>query len=159
MRYPVDTFMNSNVPQHSPETRSWPKTLNRFFIGLLVLAICFFLISKLLQAYSGDKQDVSSRAANAEGSGAEKTLVLLSKDADALGKMQSFSELESYFGSKVVLVSATEPAYVLTDDEQRFEVGAVLETDAEISSISSSQLVLKEADEFLVFVLPDSKVS
>ncbi|MFT5045831.1 MAG: hypothetical protein ACI8UP_002805, partial [Porticoccaceae bacterium] len=50
--------------------------------------------------------------------------------------------------------SASEPPYLMTDDERRFEVGDIPGTDIELSSISSTQLVLKQAEKLMVLILP-----
>jgi hypothetical protein len=125
--------------------------LNRFFLGIVVLAIIIFLVGKIIKAFhAGD--DVASVQSPTS---VEQTLVLISKDANTFGKYRSFSDLENLFGDKVVFVSATEPAFLITDDQQRFEIGEVPGTHVELSSITSTQIVLKQAEELLVFALPD----
>jgi hypothetical protein len=155
----LDPFMNSKDTQHATLARSWPTILNRFFIGIIVLALAFFVTGKALQMFRGDSTVVAEDSPDETDVSVEKTLVLISKDADMPGKMQELTDLETHFGKKIVFVSATVPAYVMTDDEQRFEIGAIPGTDVELSSISSTQLVLKRDEELLVYALPDATVN
>ena len=67
-------------------------------------------------------------------------------------------QLEHVFGSAVVIVSATEPAYVETENERRFLIGSILKNDRILSSISTGQLVVSRVGERQVFELPDMSV-
>lgn len=125
--------------------------LNRFFIGIIVIAIIIFLVGKMVKAFNGGDDVAMTEAPT----GVEQTLVLISKDSNTFGRFRRFSELETLFGNKVVFVSASEPAYLMTGDKQRFEVGEVPGTNVELTSITSTQIVLKQAEELLVFALPD----
>lgn len=151
--------MNSKNTQHTPLARSWPMILNRFFIGIIVLALAFFVTSKAIEAFKGDDAVLAENSPEESDVSVEKTLVLISKDTDIPGKMHELTELETHFGNKIVFVSASIPAYVMTDNEERFEIGAIPGTDVELSSISSTQLVLKRDEELLVFALPDVSVN
>lgn len=67
-------------------------------------------------------------------------------------------QLEHVFGSAVVIVSATDPAYVETENERRFLIGSILKNDRILSSISTGQLVVSRVGERQVFELPDLSV-
>lgn len=67
-------------------------------------------------------------------------------------------QLEHVFGSAVVIVSATDPAYVETENERRFLIGSILKNDRILSSISTGQLVVSRVGERQVFELPDMSV-
>lgn len=146
--------MEPKDTQRSASPRPWPKILNRFFIGIGVLAVCLFFAGKAFEAFKGEERVASQSSSESDG-GDEKTLVLISKEADASGKLRDFSELETHFGNKIVFVSASEPAFLMTDDERRFEVGAIDGTDLVITNISSTRLVLRRDEELLVYALPD----
>lgn len=137
--------------QRSSMLRPWTMTLNRFVIGIGVLALVFFMMGKALQLFKGG-DDTAKRELQV---GVEQTLVLISKDSDSFRKIQNYSGLDTLFGDEVVFVSASEPAYVMTTGERRFEIGDIPGMDVELSSITSTQLVLKQAGEILVFTLPD----
>lgn len=137
-------------------TKSWPTLLNRFFIGVGVLALVVFVIGKAFQEFRiyDDTFEAVSIDDSESLKGGEKKLILLSKDSSLFDDGQNFSDLESVFGSKVVFVSATDPAYVMTNDMRRYEVGGFPRSDIELSSISSTKLVLKRHEELMVFALP-----
>lgn len=79
--------------------------------------------------------------------------------ADNSGSQESVLEqLEHVFGSAVVIISATEPAYVETENERRFLIGSILKNDRILSSISTSQLVVSRVGERRVYELPDASV-
>jgi hypothetical protein len=147
--------MNQKYTQRSILTRSQPRMIHRVLIGIGVLALCFFITGKALQAFKGDDNVASTELSVDESQvSVEQTLVLISKDTDMFEKIRRFSDLEILFGDKVVFISASEPPYLMTDDERRFEVGDIPGTDIELSSISSTQLVLKQAEELMVLTVP-----
>jgi hypothetical protein len=84
----------------------------------------------------------------------KQKLILISKDSNTFGKILDFSDLETLFGCKVVFVSSSEPAYLITVDERRFEIGDILGKDVQLASVSATQVVLKQAGELMVFALP-----
>ncbi|MDB4224106.1 hypothetical protein N9850_10075 [Granulosicoccus sp.] len=146
--------MESKNTQRSSAAESWLMIFNRFVIGIGVLAIVFFATGKALQLFKGGDDTVTREAQVS----VEQTLVLISKDSDSFRKIQSYSDLETLFGDEVVFVSASEPAYVMTTGERRFEIGDIPGTDVELSSITSTQLVLKQAEEVIVFTLPNENL-
>jgi len=129
--------------------------LNRFFIGLGVLALGLFIAVK---GYGMFKEDHGTAKRESQVS-VEQTLVLISKDSRSFGKIRNFSDLETLLGDKVVFVSTSEPAYLITEGEQRFEIGNIPGTDVQLSNITSKQLVLKQSEEVLVFPLPDASAN
>lgn len=148
-------FMKSQDTQRSSPTRSWPLILNRFFIGIGVLAFAFFVTSKVMQVFNEDDSPVVTESQ----ADPEQTLVLISKDSDVEPKVLNFSNLETLFGTRIVFVSASEPAYLITEDLRRFQVGDIPTTGIEVTDISSTQLVLKQGEESIVFDLPIDKVN
>jgi hypothetical protein len=140
--------------QRSTLPRSQPRTLHRFLIGIGVLALCFFIIAKALQAFKGGDSVASTESVDESQVSVEQTLVLISKDTNTFNNIRNFSDLEILFGEKIIFISASEPPYLITADERRYEVGDIPGTDIKLSSISSTQLVLKQAEELLVLTLP-----
>lgn len=63
--------------------------------------------------------------------------------------------LENMFGSRVVFVSASESAYVLTEDERRFEVGSAVNGTTILAAVTTQQLILEQAGERMIISLPD----
>lgn len=144
--------------QRSSVIRLWLPIVNQILILIGIFVLAILTIGKALDFGNDVDGRVSPGSSNEPQMSAEQTLVLISKDPNTFGTPGSFSELETYFGSDVVFVSASEPAFLITDDEQRFQVGDVLGANVELTRISSSQLVLKQAGEMLVFALLDESV-
>lgn len=149
--------MDPKDAQRSSPARSWPMIFNRFFIGIGVLVLVFFATGKALQFFKGDDEAVTAESLNKFPVSDEQTLVLISKDSNTFGKIRNFSDLETLFGEQVVFVSASEPAFLMTEDDRRFEIGNIPGTDVELSSITSTQLVFKQAEEVLVMALPNGR--
>lgn len=140
--------------QRSSDFGPWISIIIDLLILILILIVAFLVFGKVFNVASDDA-GAPSGSSNDSQISVEQTLVLISKDPDTLGTTRDFSELETYLGADVVYVSASEPAYLITADKRRFYVGDVLEPDVEFKKISSTQLVLKQARETIVFSLSD----
>jgi len=145
--------------QRSSVIRSWLPIINQILILIGILVLAFFTIGKALDFGDDVEGRVLPGSSNEPQVSDEQTLVLISKDPKTFGTPVSFSELDTYFGSDVVFVSASEPAFLITDDERRFQVGDALRANVELTRISSTQLILKQAGEILVFALLDESVN
>lgn len=67
-------------------------------------------------------------------------------------------KLESMFGSRVVFVSAAEPAYLVTADERRFEVGKPVDDDTTLAGITAQQVFFDRSGDLIVISLPEPTV-
>jgi len=88
----------------------------------------------------------------------QNSFVVTTVSAQTDSQESVLEQLEHVFGSAVVIVSATEPAYVETENERRFLIGSILKNDRILSSISTGQLVVSRVGERQVFELPDMSV-
>ncbi len=88
----------------------------------------------------------------------QNSFVVTTVSAETDSQESVLEQLEHVFGSAVVIVSATEPAYVETENERRFLIGSILKNDRILSSISTGQLVVSRVGERQVFELPDMSV-
>ncbi len=88
----------------------------------------------------------------------QNSFVVTTVSAETDSQESVLEQLEHVFGSAVVIVSATEPAYVETQNERRFLIGSILKNDRILSSISTGQLVVSRVGERQVFELPDMSV-
>lgn len=71
---------------------------------------------------------------------------------------QSSVDLLEIFGSRVVFVSASEPVYVVTEDDRRFDVGSEINDQTTLAGVTSQQLILDQAGDLTVISLPDPVV-
>ena len=138
------------MQRSSSANKTWQTILAVSLLGIGILGFAFYFIGKALN----DINDEASRSSSDSPLSAEQTLVLISKDSNTFGTIRRFSDLEAFFGREVVFVSASEPAFLMTDDERRFTVGDNLGVGVELTKISTTQLVLKEAEAILVFPMP-----
>lgn len=76
----------------------------------------------------------------------------------ALPEAESLVTLENLFGSPLVLVSATEPSYVMTEDQRRFEVGGVINENTTLAGVTGHQLIFEQSGDLLVISLPEPVV-
>ena len=127
---------------------------NRFLIGVGVLALGFFIAGNGLQIFKGDHVAATTEAGSKSQLSEEQKLKLLPAGSGPFENIRNFSDLETLFGGKVVFVSASEPTYLMTADGLRFEIGEIPGTDIELSSISTTQLTLRQAKELMVLTLP-----
>lgn len=88
----------------------------------------------------------------------QNSFMVTTVSAETDSQESVLEQLEHVFGSAVVIVSATEPAYVETENERRFLIGSILKNDRILSSISTGQLVVSRVGERQVFELPDMSV-
>ena len=55
----------------------------------------------------------------------------------------------------MVFVSASEPVYVVTEDERRFGIGSEIDAQTILAGVTSQQLILEHAGALTVISLPD----
>jgi len=67
-------------------------------------------------------------------------------------------ELQEIFGSRVVFVSASEPVYVVTEDDRRFHVGSEIDAQTTLAGVTAKQLILEQAGDLTIISLPDPVV-
>jgi hypothetical protein len=67
-------------------------------------------------------------------------------------------DLQEIFGSRVVFVSASEPVYVVTEDDRRFDVGSEIDAQTTLAGVTAEQLTLEHAGYVTVINLPDPVV-
>ncbi len=69
-------------------------------------------------------------------------------------------DLQEIFGSRVVFVSASEPVYVVTEDDRRFNVGSEIDaqTKTTLAGVTAQQLTLEHSGALTVVNLPDPVV-
>lgn len=157
--------------------QSGPRKLNKILIFLGVLAFGLIVTDRVMEAFrAGDGPETAadsgsaspeSVVASTNDGAADPAAAGLDADADAVkGTLEDMlSEdaealvtLENLFGSPVVLVSATEPSYVVTEDERRFDVGGVIDDATTLAGVTSHQLIFEQAGDLLVISLPDPAV-
>ena len=64
-------------------------------------------------------------------------------------------DIETVFGSPLVFVSVSEPMYVITEDDKRFDLGSAIDEQTTLAGVNGQQLILEKAGDLLVVDLPE----
>lgn len=153
--------MEPETTTSEPESNSWPRKLNKALIVFGVIVFGLIVTDRLLEAFRADDEPASIAGFQVpierdeeSGLGDEDELAEPSS-VQPQELRQSLIELESVFGSRIVFVSASEPAFVVTEDERRFEVGSAIDEDTTLAGIMAHRLILGQADDMIVVSLPE----
>ena len=63
--------------------------------------------------------------------------------------------IDEVFGSPLVFVSASEPAYVITENDLRIDVGSQLADDVKLAGVTGDRVILDRAGDLVSIALPD----
>lgn len=155
----------------------WPRKLNKVIIGVGIIAFGLIIADRLINAFRANDVpetvaiereedelpvDDASQLSQAETVDIELTEAEPdSSDADSSGMATEKAELdmESVFGANLVFVSASEPLYVVTEDDQRFDIGGDIDDETTLAGITDKRLILERSGELLVLTLPDPGVN
>ncbi len=158
---------NNDVTESQPQPG--PRKLNKVLILLGVLAFGLIVTDRVMEAFQADDMPEDVAVSEPELSGAEgQSADSQALTGDAVGNGQNalleqlpvleaeaLVTLENLFGSPVVMVSASEPSYVVTADERRFEVGGVVDETTTLAGVTSHQLIFEQTGDLLVISLPE----
>ena len=149
----------------------WPRKLNKLLIGIGVLAFGLIIVDRLSNMFEADDLpavvDVQtpldtpdatlSQAVeplklepDSEESGVESDAGM-SPSADSLNFVQ-------VFGGSLVFVSASEPAYVITENDVRIDVGGQLSDDFTLAGVTGDRVILEKSGELVSIALPDPEM-
>lgn len=162
--------MNSNST--TSESDKPPRRWNKLLIILAVLAFGLVVTDRVMEAFQADDEpvDVAASGSLPDASSAVSVVSQAADDASdaaanavqdsvldqlAMPTAESLVKLESLFGSPVVLVSSSEPSYVITEDERRFDVGGVVDDTTTLAGVTSHQLIFEQSGDLLVISLPE----
>ncbi len=154
---------NNDVAESQPQPG--PRKLNKILIVLGVLAFGLIVTDRVMEAFRAD--DVPDEVAVSEpvlGGAADSQAQTGDAASDGQNALleqlpvleaEALVTLENLFGSPVVMVSASEPSYVVTADERRFEVGGVVDETTTLAGVTSHQLIFEQTGDLLVISLPE----
>ncbi|NND90104.1 MAG: hypothetical protein HKN42_04510 [Granulosicoccus sp.] len=168
-----------------PATGSWTHRLNKLLIALGVIAFGVIVTDRVLEAFRADDAPVDvTRLDDASGVTVESvneiaatTVQSISpapvldgnlpsttqshgdeSDFAELDDMEVIDRLQELFGSRVVLVSATEPVYVMTEDMRRIGIGEAVNETITLAGVTADRLTLEHNGELMLLRLPDPAV-
>ncbi len=163
-----DDKQSMNIKKASSEqsdqkltTGSWPLKLNKALIAMGVIAFGLIVTDRLLEAFRADDAPAVASIDGAAVDGTEESMAKVLTEADKvqLDERNSLVELQNLIGSRVVFVSATEPGYVVTEDERRIYVGDAIADATTLAGVTTHQIILEKSGEDLkIFNLPDPVV-
>jgi len=160
---------NSIQPSETEETTAgvWPRKLNSLLIGVGILVFGFIIANRIASMFAADElpsvvdversdETNSASLVSADSSRNELHIDSVSPSSDA--EADTFKDtlsIDAVFGSPLVFVSASEPAYVITENNLRIDVGAVLSEDMTLAGVTGDKLILDKAGDLLSIPLPD----
>lgn len=136
---------------------SWPFKLNKALIAIGVIAFGLIVTDRLLEAFRADDAPAVASVDSDTLHGTDETAAPGLSEADQIlpEDRESLVALQKMFGSRVVFVSATEPGYIVTEDERRIAVGDAVDDAARLAGVTTHQLILDKGGDLMVFNLPD----
>ncbi len=154
---------------NEPPGEIWPRKLNKLLIGVGVLAFGLIIADRLTSMFEADDlpavADVeqSDEMSNAALSTADDSTAVelkgegvssLSGDENELIVEDPLS-IDAVFGSPLVFVSASEPVYVITEDNVRIDLGGALSDDITLAGVTGDKVILDNAGALMSISLPD----
>lgn len=136
---------------------SRPIKLKKALIAIGVIAFGLIVADRVLEAFRAD--DVPTTVAtvdSAPANDADETAAPEPTEADQIlpDDRVALVELQNLFGSRVVFVSATEPGFVVTEDERRIAVGDPVDDATTLAEVTTHQIILEKNGDTLIFSLP-----
>lgn len=151
--------MASETTNTEQTNSHWPRKLNKALIVFGVVAFGLIVTDRLLEAFRADDEPASTVGFQVPIDREEEPALAATPETPSTPKTQerkqSLIELENVFGSRIVFVSASEPAFVVTEDDRRFEVGSAIDEDTTLAGIMAHRLILGQADDMIVVSLPE----
>ena len=159
---------NISSEHNTARDEIWPRKLNKLLIGIGVLAFGLIIVNRLSSMFEAedlpvvaDVQPVAetpdamfSQAVELIGPESDdETLSTMSDGETAL--TADALNIDEVFGSPVVFVSASEPAYVITENDVRIDVGTSLSDDVTLAGITGDRVILDKAGDLMSIALPD----
>ncbi|MFK7861756.1 MAG: hypothetical protein AB8B64_23270 [Granulosicoccus sp.] len=143
-------------PDNKPvEPEVWPRKLNKVLIGVGVLAFGSIIADRLVDMFRADDMpqivEVIQEVEVEEQSQVEGQSAVSEVQEDSAGDLK----MEDVFGGRLVFVSASEPLYVVTDDDRRIDIGDPIDEQTRLSAITDQGVVVDKAGNLLVVRLPD----
>ena len=173
--------------QQEPQQEMWPQKMNKGLIAIGVIAFGLIITDRIIEMFSADDppavqaevertQPAEAVSAIVQNTGTESDAALgdvtqasiavsepvaaVSAETPATSDAQTEPtfDLQNIFGSRVVFVSASEPVYVVTEDDRRYDVGSEIDSQTTLAGVTAQQLILERAGDLTVISLPDPVV-
>ncbi|MFK8079460.1 MAG: hypothetical protein AB8B97_04180 [Granulosicoccus sp.] len=149
-----DSTVTDDKTTH-PET--WPRKMNKVLIGIGVLVFGLIIADRLVETFRADDlPDIAESVQETDRSQQVKIEPELINEASDV--VDSVPDMEEVFGGRLVFVSASEPLYVVTDDDRRIDVGDSIDEETLLSGITDQGVVIDKSGDLLVIRLPDLAV-
>ena len=147
---------------------TWPRKLNKFLIGIGVLAFGLIIVDRVSNMFEAEDlptdAGVQQTVDTSDGTLPQATeLTEVETDGEA-SKVMSDAEtaettdalnIDEVFGSPLVFVSASEPAYVITEEDVRIDVGGQFSDDFTLAGVTIDRVILEKAGDLMSIELPD----
>lgn len=154
---------------NEPPGEIWPRELNKLLIGVGVLAFGLIIADRLTSMFEADdlpvvadaeqSDDMSSAALSTADDSTAIELKVEDESALSVDETEFIVEdslsIDAVFGSPLVFVSASDPVYVITEDNVRIDVGGALSDDITLAGVTGDKVILDKEGALMSISLPD----
>ncbi|MBX2882859.1 MAG: hypothetical protein KTR32_23110 [Granulosicoccus sp.] len=134
---------------------NWATRINRVLIAIGLIAFGVIVVDRLLYIYNKSESNGSVAQESAEietqaaAQGSDVAGSVVQGDSTPIERNEALDP-GTLFGAKTVFISMAEPKYLITEDDQRFDVGASINDQTVLTGISETQLILDTAGELTI---------
>ncbi len=161
---------------------TWPRKLNKALIGIGVIAFGLIITDRMIAMFEADDlPDVAQteqpqvvlpdeqvvQLAEPVASQTVPTVdepvvdvvdvvePVLTEPAELVAAAEEILNIDNVFGSPLVFVSASEPLYVITENERRIDVGAQIDDQTVLAGVTNEWVVLQREGQLRTINLPE----
>lgn len=154
---------NTSPEEAAHQQQTWPRSLNKVLIGVGVLVFGFIIADRVTDMFRAE--DMPDIAVTVPDTGVVSAVVVKPEQVDVQEKATVLAvepeealDIEDVFGSRLVFVSTSEPLYVLTEDDRRFDVGSDIDDETTLAGITGQRVILEKDGDLLVIRLHEPAV-
>lgn len=140
----------------------WPRKLNKVLLGIGVVAFGLIITDRVIDMFQMDDLPESAQVQQSLPVSDETTpvvqqqvLVEETAETKAIETPESPLKIEDVFGSRLVFVSASEPMYVVTENERRIDVGSSIDSQTVLAGVTPQRVILEREGNLVSIGLPE----
>lgn len=142
---------------------SWPRRLNRLLIAIGVIAFGLIIADRIISIYKTEDTETPQLATTesdepvpSSDETVEEVGTLVVGEATPIERdTEAVTDIHSQFGSRLMFVSLSDPKFLVTENNRRFEVGTLIDDETTLASITAEQVIVEKNGEFTALDLPD----
>ena len=156
------------MDSHKPSEQSgepdhiWPLKLNKVLLGIGVVAFGLIITDRVIDMFQVDDLPESAQVRQSlpvsdDTTSVVQQQVLVEETAEtkAIETPETPLKIEDVFGSRLVFVSASEPMYVVTENERRIDVGSSIDSQTVLAGVTPQRVILEREGNLVSIGLPE----